>query len=227
MIYLADFEKLQIKEDYARMLVLFPAETQERITRFRQEEGRLRALTREVLLRGMLYETFGGQELVLEKNSYGKPFVKSVDFHFNISHSGTVVVLGTGDVPLGVDVERMDHVKDFRKLLRFFSEAEREHILTAAVPEDEFYRVWTFREAFSKMEGTGLSLFEKEDVAIDFEKCHVTFHGETLHFFEYSYPGYKMAVCSDMSETPSPTIINHDRWEMFCRAAMLANISEQ
>ena len=259
-IYLCDIKELNIAERYEQLLTGLSVEEQRAITRFRQEEGRHRALVRELLLRRVLRETFGEVRIVLGKNAHGKPFIEEIIdgnghfcmiehtdeakrrqakeeekdgcnpadrkegyrgmsqtdgedgyalFDFSISHSGDFVAIGFGSGRIGIDVEQVGRAKDFISLLRFYSEAERQWVLDAADPEDEFYRVWTFREAFSKEEGVGLSLFEKEDAAIDYAKRRVAFNGTEYGFFEYALPGYHLTACAAAAgERPGLTVLS-------------------
>ena len=50
-----------------------------------------------------------------------------------------------------------------------------DQIYGAADPVTAFYSVWTVKEAFSKMKGQGLSLFEEDKVLIDHPE-HIKFH---------------------------------------------------
>lgn len=254
-----DMRKINIERDYHRVLPLLSEEKRKEILRYRQEEGRYRALVREVMVSWALEESFPGNRILIGKNEYGKPFIAGMrhpdgtlcdrkeygDFDFNLSHSGALVALVYGKRRSGIDVERLNRVSDYGKLLRFFSEKEQRQILTSPDPEREFYRVWTFREAFSKEEGIGLSLFEREPVDIDFKKNEVCFHGRWYHFTEYEYPGYQISLCMEhapgdaaVEETaevsgdaagqeavegsgdgflvPELTIVSKNRWEEMC-----------
>ena len=65
------------------------------IDKFQLKEDYLRSLLSEVMLRKKVGELIGinPQMLEIERNDYGKPFIKNVpDIHFNISHSGEWVV---------------------------------------------------------------------------------------------------------------------------------------
>lgn len=200
-LIIADMRKLHVGEDYDVILNGWDKNTRASVTRFKQEKGRHCALVRTVLLRYVLKEKFGTPEVELVTNACGKPYVKIKEkeefFDFNISHSGDLVAICWGNVPMGVDVERIDRIKDYKKLLRYYYEPERERVLASCDPEQEFIRIWTFREAFSKEEGVGITLFEKDVVSIDYENNAVCFHGVNYCFAEYDYPGYKITLCTE------------------------------
>ena len=142
---------------------------------------------------------FDGSIPDIIKNEHGKPvFAPPGDnVHFNISHSGDFVVMAVGDHPVGVDVERVGRAKDHMKLAeRFYYEHEVLRVKNSDYGEREFYRIWTFREAFSKLVGVGLNLFGRADIRIDYDKNRVTFEGRDYVFFEYDIAeGYFLTVC--------------------------------
>ena len=158
----------------------------------------------------VIKEFFGDARPEIEKNDHGKPLFLSPyeNIHFNISHSGDLVVMAIGDAPVGVDVERIGRAKDYMKLAkRFFYDQEYERLLASENSEEEFYRIWTFREAFSKLVGVGLGLFSGQDIHIDYDAnrvsyCHLKRSEESflsgIHdytFHEYPYPGYRITLC--------------------------------
>jgi phosphopantetheinyl transferase len=93
-------------------------------------------------------------ELVVSISASGKPFFENADLHFNVSHSGGVVVAAFSGSPVGIDIEVPGRCRDFSEIARRFfhpDEAER------CSGEDEFLRLWTAKEAMLKLAGTGLS----------------------------------------------------------------------
>lgn len=81
--------------------------------------------------------------------------------HFNLSHSGDVVVYAISRAErIGIDVERVKQFPGMQPIAeRFFSPAERQQLAT--VPPDAlplaFYRCWTRKEAYLKAMGLGLA----------------------------------------------------------------------
>ncbi len=79
--------------------------------------------------------------------------------HYSITHSGAHVAIAVCKTPVGVDVEewkRADHNR-LSKLGKshFFTSEERRRLPDAN--EKEFFRVWTFKEAMTKMTGIPLA----------------------------------------------------------------------
>jgi len=99
--------------------------------------------------------------LEIQKNKYGKPFLKNVsNFNFNISHSGIWVVIGFGSEKIGVDIEKISQNKtELHKKLaeRYFTPKEVEYIFEnqKSFPQ-RFAEIWTGKEAFFKYKGTGI-----------------------------------------------------------------------
>ncbi len=92
---------------------------------------------------------------------HGKPrLATEVGLEFNLSHSGDwLVVAVASDVPVGVDVQRLDRERRVDRLARrYFSEPEVAEL--AALDEDayyrHFYRLWTLKEAWTKAHGGAL-----------------------------------------------------------------------
>lgn len=92
-----------------------------------------------------------------DRHPGGKPFFpQAPHIHFNLSHSGSLVLCAVGDGPVGVDVEeaRPRHAR----LPRFaLNNAEYEQYLRAGATWDAFYTLWTRKEAWSKFTGEGIS----------------------------------------------------------------------
>ena len=79
---------------------------------------------------------------------------------FSISHSGERVVLAVADVPVGVDVEKLDRRLDPTRLAkRMLLPEERARIATP----DDFLRTWTRKEALVKATGEGVFVLPRAD----------------------------------------------------------------
>ena len=111
-------------------------------------------LLREVLGRATLIPAADVRICVGE---FGKPSVDGVEF--SLSHTGSVVLIGLGDLPLGVDVEKIPEERTVDQVGSSFHPRETAELLD--LPADErpeaFARVWVRKEALLKAIGTGLS----------------------------------------------------------------------
>ncbi len=119
----------------------------------RQSFAGLRALLFLLEIRGI-----DPSPLVLERRKGGKPYFKNSNLKFGISHSGGLAVCGLSEREVGIDVELIKERKNIEEFAkRFFSEAERDILLSGDATE-EFFTVWTGKEAALKLDGRGVDL---------------------------------------------------------------------
>lgn len=81
----------------------------------------------------------------------GKPYVPGVEVHFNLSHSGDLVLCAAAPFPVGADLQQE----------RPLSPALVRRMARAGFPggsEADFFRWWVHQEAVGKLTGQGLSL---------------------------------------------------------------------
>ncbi|MBR2048943.1 MAG: 4'-phosphopantetheinyl transferase superfamily protein [Oscillospiraceae bacterium] len=134
-------------------------ERKQRADRYLRREDGLRCLAAGELLRRTVEQELGITEFTVVKDPGGKPRIAGQDhFHYNLSHSGSRVVIACGDSPVGVDVQQMCMDAGKENLAkRFFTQEEQAYVF--ASPEQtgaRFYRVWTGKESYLKYLGTGL-----------------------------------------------------------------------
>lgn len=86
-------------------------------------------------------------EVILQEN--GKPILKRGGAFISASHSGDFVLCGISKFPIGVDVEKMRPI-DLKVSRRFCSETE----LEICKSEQDFFRIWTLKEAYFKLYGS-------------------------------------------------------------------------
>lgn len=85
----------------------------------------------------------------------GKPILQNHNYHFNLSHTGNLVVIALSHLPVGVDVECMQRVCAIEKIgKKYFPEQD----WTGNDRQELFYELWTAREAIGKAVGTGLQV---------------------------------------------------------------------
>lgn len=92
----------------------------------------------------------GVENLHYEEN--GKPVADNC--FVSISHSENMVAVCKSDVPIGIDIEFIDKERDTKKISnRFYHGKELEYVKNS--PFDNFYEIWTKKEAYSKIDGNG------------------------------------------------------------------------
>ena len=99
------------------------------------------------------------QEVRIGRTPEGKPFADvETDLSFSVSHTGSLWICAVGQQPLGVDVEYEDRsVNNPERLARrFFSVHEQKVLQEGGFSPRMFLELWTRKEAFLKLQGTGL-----------------------------------------------------------------------
>ena len=130
----------------------------EQALKFKHEQGqRLCVLAYRLLKEGLQQEYGITENPIFEYNEHGKPsIVGHPEIFFNLSHCKEAAICVVNDHPIGVDVEAMREYKD--GLAEYtMNEDELQQIKTAANPSAAFIRLWTMKEATTKLIGTGIS----------------------------------------------------------------------
>lgn len=111
---------------------------------------------------------YGIKNITILRTDKGRPYIRDCsDIYISASHSGNIFVCLIGDVPLGVDVQEERRVKSKEIALRFFSEKERTYVENEG--SDGFFRLWTRKEAYSKLTGLGLEEIMKKTPVLERE----------------------------------------------------------
>ncbi len=97
-----------------------------------------------------------------QANSYGKPRIAPdlPDVQFCVSHTETMSVIAVSrEAPVGIDIETIAPDCDGRLIDAFCSARERRALASLGDPERRraFARLWTLKEAYAKLTGTGLA----------------------------------------------------------------------
>lgn len=156
------------KEQYDALYRQASEERKKRADRCLRYEDKLRCICAGALLARAVGETLHLSEFSVVYREEGKPYLAdSLDFHFNLSHSGRWVVLAYGASPLGVDVQEIRPVGNVAR--RFFTADERDYV---SEDPQRFFRVWTGKESYLKYLGLGLkkpldSFSVLEDVGVN------------------------------------------------------------
>lgn len=114
---------------------------------------------------------------------HGKPYLQnSGDIFFNLSHSGKYVLCGIAERQIGVDIQKR-HDKDVSGV--------KEKIHNAQDKEEDFFLLFSAKEAFCKCTGEGLQR-DLSHIAVDCEKGTVkdTVTGDAGRLFTGTHEGY-------------------------------------
>lgn len=162
----------------------------ERIERFYFDKDKIHSLFGELILRYALWEQFHitTSNISIGYTAYGKPYLEGYEhIYFNLSHSGNWVLVGIGDVPLGVDVEQVND-NNILIVSKSFTEEEKMMILEKDGEEKKriFYQLWTLKESYVKAIGKGLSI-PFDSFGFRLYKCHIELYVNEIHNKQYTF----------------------------------------
>lgn len=168
-LWLSSYDPDPAPQFRAACLEVLSPEERERESRFHFAADRCQYLTSHALLRRTLshYAPVDPTEWLFCANAYGRPDVLNTEaaqlgLSFNLSHTHGLIVLAVATHRmLGVDVENIVWRKTSIDLAERFFAADEVAALQALPPRLQSYRFfeyWTFKEAYIKARGMGLSL---------------------------------------------------------------------
>jgi len=201
-IYLSQIDLTLSQDTYDGLLQIISAQNRERCTRFRLKKDALCTLYGELMLRNVLIQRFSlkNEDIEILRRDDGKPYVKGLPIHFNISHSGEFVVCAVSEQEVGIDIERIKEV-DLNIARRFFCKSEYEDLLAQIADKqlDYFFSIWTLKESYMKWLGSGMEIpldsfcFKASDSSI----CLTDINRGVKPFFkQISFEGYRISICS-------------------------------
>ena len=109
-----------------------------------------------LMLREGLRRDYGiYDEIRFAYNDYGKPFLPDhPEIHFNLSHCKKGVACAISYAPVGIDIEEIKYDDDIAKYV--LDAGEYEKVSSSNNPAEDFTKIWTRKESYVKMLGTGL-----------------------------------------------------------------------
>ena len=140
-----------------------------------------------MLLSGWLHQM--PEALVFSSNPFGKPFVENSRFQFNMSRSGSQLCFYFGPHDGGVDIERRRDPSAYRDVARRHFHPEEQKMLK---DDDDFFVIWTRKEALLKATGTGLSSGLHH---FDCSREQVISGGHTYHLRTYLTQESILSIC--------------------------------
>jgi 4'-phosphopantetheinyl transferase len=224
-VWLCSLSGLKNKESV--YLTLLCAEERSRAERFKFTIHRERFIASHGFTRIVLgnYLNAPPECIVLQKGRYGKPFLNpdkgciSHSLQFNLSHTEDLALLAvTQKHEIGVDIECTDRKTDWQGIVqRFFTKSEQKQLFLLDDKEQQkkaFFELWTRKEAYMKVLGTGLSLAptdftlsvppQKPRLIAHYsnkhpELAHVTFKSITMPE-QYSHYSASLAIASQQCD---------------------------
>ncbi len=174
-------------------IMLLSQERIDRIMRYSDPTDKLRGLVAGLMLRYVL----GSKYANILYNAHGKPYIEGGP-SFNLSHSGSYVILGTSENELGVDIEK---IKSYNAKIpsKFFSEDEQQW-LQMQNNDEAFFKIWTAKESFLKAIGTGFSESSSEFSVLPATDGIHDIVGTKKHFSWHKINDYMVCICCKQKE---------------------------
>ena len=163
-VWIINFEKL--KDQYLSFRNLLTDQERNKEAQFYSFELKMRYTLCRGVLRRLLNRYLGNKEnqiIDFSYGKYGKPFLDHnlTDLKFNISHSQDFMVCGISKgFEIGVDIEFIRRDIPIEELQTYvFSPSERVNFNSLSDKEKilMFFKTWTYKEAFVKAIGIGLT----------------------------------------------------------------------
>lgn len=203
MVYLYAIDIRVLPDPKENPAALHPVSSSRRkeVMKYLQADDRKRCLGAGILLARIL-PLFGGNPEKITYGTGGKPQAENV--HFNLSHSGNLVICAVGSKAVGCDIEKVGPEPE-GVAERFFHRNEAEYLQKFQGQErnEMFFRLWTWKESYVKMTGEGMQLSLQDfEVLPEGERIRVRRGDEILpcRMMEYDIPGYKVTVCAGEEE---------------------------
>ena len=152
MIYFFDDYENFCAEKFLKNL---PENRIEKYNRLKRNSDRDNCVVAYLLLRYALREN-GIDSFETEVGANGKPFLKSGEMFFNISHCAEGVAVVVDTEPVGIDEQEIGGFNE-KVAKRFFNESENKRINASPDKAKAFTRIWTLKESAIKCEGKSLA----------------------------------------------------------------------
>ena len=180
------------EQEVTRLLPLVSAQRREQALGYKHTFGQYCCLQSYKMLCELLAEWSRVHQLPINQqpiflyNDYGAPYIEGGP-HFSISHCKRGIAVAVSENPIGIDIESIRSFKP-ELMRKTMNEDEQLRITSSAIPEVEFIRFWTQKEALLKLQGTGIIS----------DLHHVLAHVQDVFWTEISPldKGYICTICS-------------------------------
>lgn len=111
----------------------------------------------------------------------GKPYlINYSNIKFNKSHSGNIVVLSISNKDIGIDIQEHKSVKYKDIALKIFNKNELAELEKFNNNEKTFFDIWTKKESYLKMTGTGLT--RKDINNMEYKNCEFYYNNDLKNY---------------------------------------------
>lgn len=148
------------------------------------------------LLASLLLEEKGVEPLPpMARQPGGKPWFPSrPELHFSVSHSGALSFCALGEAPVGADIERLRPRSE--GLPRYaLSDGEYAWYEGRGGRWEDFYTLWTLKEARAKCTGEGIFHTSPRRLSVPLLRPGETALWEGFSFTALAGEGWRGAIC--------------------------------
>lgn len=192
--------------NYSHLLSYLPLISkarQEKISNYQHEPSKITSLLSELLIRYTICHQLHlkNTDITFFTNSYRKLFLQNVsNFQFSLSHSqnGIAFAFHHLSMPIGIDIEEIS-APHFDIAKRFFTQSENDYIHSHQNPTEAFYEIWTQKEAYVKMKGTGFINISPSDFDVTTPK-------KKSLLFTQKVGTFMVSLCREEAITAKPDI---------------------
>ena len=147
------------REEYEKAYKTLSPSRKAKIDRLKKTEDKKRSLACELLIKKLL-SSKNKSFLSVDAAENGCPFLRGSQLSISLSHCEDRVACAFSEDRVGIDIEKLTEkndidIKNFAK--RYFVENEIALLEREGYSSLAFYKIWTGKEAYSKMLGSALS----------------------------------------------------------------------
>lgn len=206
-VYYCRSDAFADEETYEKLKMFLPNEVRERLEQFKIAKARAESFA-AWLLAEYAFEKLNIKNIGLSFSEHGKPYLKDDELYFNISHTDGLSFCAVGKTEMGIDAEK---IRSYNRRIerRVLSENELNLLNESETREEDFFRLWTLKEAYSKFTGQGLSIgFSSLDfsqilcgMASEYSGCSV--YSEKINdcFFSAFFSGKRVVISEVLPKT--------------------------
>lgn len=203
-IYCVQINQALDETPFQEMIRYISPEKKVKIQRFRKPIDAMRSLLGDLIIRYILCKHYGfdNDEIQYGYLEFGKPYLKQhTDIHFNISHSGDWIVGVVSNDLVGIDIEKVTHMKEnLSSIVLTDNENKKLQALNESERNLSFFELWTLKESYVKSTGSGLSEgLHTLEISMNNGIIRMKKNEQPIHaYFEIldSIEGYKFSLCS-------------------------------
>ncbi len=118
-------------------------------------------IIRRALLKILLAEFRGLRvdQITIAIHHNKKPYLSShPSLFFNVSHTTEYALIAIGEIPIGIDIEKVNRDYDYSDTIKYvFNKTDRNILAKASDQKRTYFSFWTRKEAIVKATGKGIS----------------------------------------------------------------------